>query len=227
MKFMSHDVKFWLEIFLECSDDRRMRIEVSHSISDDNFKTLVKAINKVREKEVDIKPLVKFLKNDELNYLIGNGWSVIDIEFIAHDSQILDLLEERKENGLSIEEAKKLLDHIPRSAILSTMLNLHLKDHTIPVRHVGENGGYILKKYNKQAKFDEPSKEPNKKESSFTKLEAKKIRKSIIDKASRTDICEAGFKPDFIKLLDEKEQKYLNDISNLAIKLMRTEVSKS
>lgn len=226
--FMSHKTEFWLKVFLKSQDDRVAVLEICHSISDDNFNVLVKAINKIRREKVDINPLVKFLKNNDLDNFINNKWSIQDIDFIVHRGQLIELLESHK-NGLSIEEIHDCWSHITRSSIGDALFKLHLDGLIIPVRDAGKNGGYILKEYYKKQKLDSPSSSPSQspKKEQFTKAESKQIRKNIINKANNSDICEAGFKPVFVESLSDKEKKYLNSISNLAIKLMRTEVAKS
>jgi len=249
MAFMSNNVKFWLELTLETTDERIARIEIVHVISGKNFDILVKTIEKARKRDIDLSPLVKFLKNDELNFLTNKGWILKDLEFIIHKSQILAFMEEQKTAGVSLSQGMEQWPYAPSTAVGKVLYNLHLDGLTCPTRYVGEHGGYVLNKYYdanqkrgreadkksrdsyrdyipEDIKTKTISQKPKAAAKKIPKAEGKGLRKSIIDKADKTDICAAGFKQEFIDSLTEREQEYLISISDLATKIMRSEVVK-
>lgn len=241
---MSADTEFWLEVFMESSDGRRLRIEIKHSVKESSFNTFVKAIDKAKDSGLDLNPLVPFLKNKEITFLHEQGWFIDDIEFYIHDSQALEYFKSQKEKGGTTSDAyENWWPHAPMNSIGSAFYRLHINKHVVPTRNAGMSGGYVLNEYYKEnqsviksyrdyapKKAESPAVASDqiipKKTFNLTKSEEKRVRSSIINKADKSSICEAGFKPEFVDKLSDVEKFYLDDISNLKLKLMRTEVAK-
>lgn len=118
-----------------------------------------------------------------------------------------------------------------------------------------EHGGYVLKEYfdenqklyrsrtdskkpwqnDPDTKQNEPqqkhnetnrSVEKSKPKKQLTKNEQKESRNTIISRATKHDIDASGFKKEFISSLDENSVSYYASLSDLQIKIMRSEVLK-
>jgi len=243
----TQDVEFWVETTLNSNDDRTAKLEIRHSVSRHSFDTFIKTIYQARKKKVNLAPLANFLNNDELKFFIDNEWKLTDIEFIIHRSQIIKLLKEAKENGLSMSQVKNKWPHVSHCFVSKSLLSLHLDGYIVPTRYAGENGGYVLKElYEKNQEIGLEKKsitsssnyedynsndikqqtQPKKKPKHITKSEGRILRKSIINKADKNSVCITGFKKEFIDNLTDREKEYLDSISDLAIKIMRSEVIK-
>ena len=239
---MSNNVKFWVQVRLE-HDGRTARIQAYKEVQERDFEVISKAISKARERDIDLSPVVTFLKDKEISFLASGGWKMVDIEFMIHRDQALDLFKKAGNLGCSIEGASKTWPHARLTAISEAFYQLHIEGIVVPTRYAGEHGGYVLKdlyKENQQLhrpesksveapyeKQQTPQPIKGKPKVAISKAEGKRLRKLIMDKATMSDICKEGFKPEFVATLDEQEQEYIKHCSNLQIKLMRTDVVKN
>lgn len=241
---MSSEVEFWLQLTLESKDKGLARVEIPHSVSQNNFEVLVKTIQRANKTNVDLSPLVNFLKNEEVSFLSKKGWKLKGIEFIIHEDQMLAFLNERKASGVSLRECKDKWPYAMSSTIGHTLLRVHIDGHTAPTRYTSDgDGGYVLRKYydanrawgRQEPKAstsyedyvadDGPKPKPLKSNIKLNKAEGKRIRKDILARATKADVCVSGFKPEFIETLNDKEKAYLDSCSQFQISLMRGQVA--
>lgn len=248
---MSNSTNFWLELKLK-KEYREMTLEVESSFATKEFDTLVKIIEKANHKDIDLSPLIKFLKDDLLSSLHSDGWKLTDIKFTVKYHELLQYFKDRKERGGTAGTAQQdrwPWVHVAEINTFSLMFDGHL--NTTSYVDGAPKGGYVHQsfygknqKIGAQNKVDEttswreyaPKEESSKAAKAvstpkfdiikMTKAEGKICRNEIIDIAGLTSICEAGFRPEFIESLNDRHKSYLHECSNLQIKLMRSQITK-
>lgn len=232
-------------------DDLQAEITAKKSISEKDFEPLKIVINKAREKDVDLTPVAKFLKNKDVNNFLKNDWKIDDVEFILSAANMLAYYEQQKEEGGTISHAQKTkFPHVSTSEIHKANFELMMDNLITSCSMENLRGGYILPKYKEKhekllrtrykekyekllrtkqdniSNYDEKSNKTQYKKITLSKAECSRCRKSTIEKATMVDLSLGGFKPEFISSLNVKEQAYLESLSNLQIKFMMNAVTK-
>lgn len=246
-------IEFCLLINL-VKDGLQAEITAKRSISEKEFESVKSIICKAKKeaeiKDVDFAPAAKFMKSDEVNYLIKKEWKVNNIDFIVSKEELLKYYNLQRINGGTLKHAhEEMFPYVPISQLQVTNFKLMMDKKIVPCSMPHCRGGYILPKFkdrheemlrknsldftkymkepkNKKRKTQDPEPILKPKSISLTKAEGKRCRKNIIDKAKMSDICKAGFKPDFVQNLKDTEQAYLSTLSNLQLKLMINAVTK-
>lgn len=233
--------EFRLKIKL-VKEDLGATITVKKDVAEKDFETLVKVINKAKKSDIDLSPLINFLKSDDLNALTDLGWRINDAEFTISADDLLVYYEEQDIEGGSHHHAHEIKwPHISIAELGTAQFQLMMNEKITTAPYF-RAGGYVLKKLrdkhvsvigerrrNKDVSI-EPKKveksEPKVKKITLTKKEQSECRSNIIDKATLSDMNVGGFTNEFISALSEKERSYLSDLSNLQTKLMMNAVTK-
>lgn len=230
-------------------DDLHTDITVKKDISDKDAEPVKKIIIKAKEQEVDLTPIAKYVKSKEIDFLLQNGWAIKDVRFVISKEELLEYYRKQGvEGGTDYHARDTMFPHLElyEIGIVNTEL---LYDNLISPCHMsGLKGGYILaelyekhesllrkrreqdwkqfKLSDKKSGKEAPASPPRKEKIDLSKAECKRCRNSIIEKATKSDLCQAGFKPEFVQKLDINEQAYLDTLSNLQIKFMMNAVTK-
>ena len=239
---MRINMEYYLRLVL-VKNSLSTTLEVSKELSDNDADLLIRIITKARKSDINLSPLVKFLGSDDLSYLTNNGWQLTDADFIITKEDLLEYYKGQGVEGGSIGDAqKKFWLHVPNYVI--GLVNFQLmKDGILDSTPYFESGGYVLselkdehmamaaeRRKNKPIEAPEPKKKETKPQIktkiTLTNKDKSNCRKSIISKAKASDMCAAGFRPEFVESLSEKEQSYIATLTNLQVKLMMNEVTK-
>lgn len=227
-------------------NDLWSEIVVKRSISSNEFELFKDIVNKTKIKaeieDINFTPIASFMKNKEIDFLIKQDWKVDDINFVISEDELLIYYKNQKENGGKLDHAHDVMfSHVSINKLHVTNFQLMIKNKIVSCSMSDCSNGYIIPKYKdkhdkiirNKKKYIKEIKNPHKIEQLFrkpkitlTKSECRKCRNNIIKKAKTSNICSAGFKPDFTKTLSVNEQAYLEKLSNLQIKFMINAITK-
>lgn len=241
---------FCLEVRLR-RGEHNCSIMINKKVKDSDSETFTKIIKKSENSEVDLTgPIGKFLKNDEVSFLIGKGWKIFDVHFCITKQDLIEYYEEMGPLGGTDHLAADRWPHVSNYMIGNVNTRMLYNTELTPTRWIegSISGGYVLPKYfkknqemwekvkkskdgdaipdlkpSKSVPKPTPKSEPKIK---LTKSEGKVCRKEVIEIATGNDVFSGGFKPEFIDSLSDRHQSYMSSLSDLQAKLMRSEVLK-
>lgn len=238
-------------IFVTLSNnDIISNITVKKTVNENDSKILIKIIDKISINDTSYtKPISKFLNDKIINMMVNElNYQIINAELIINEKMLLNFYKERGSKGINSNLIRLKFPHVNPSRIVSINFKLHVDGHIVPTRYVEGDlyGGYVLKnnfkdnqKLMEQNLKDKENKKFNSKDEiiqttlkeksdniELSKNDQKTVRKQIIQKANKSDINIAGFTNNFIDSLDDKQKFYIKSLSELKIKIMKSEIMK-
>lgn len=239
---------YYISIKLDNNDVTSV-ITVKKSINEEDSKILFKIIEKISTDDADhTKSVANFLNDQIIDMMVKLNYKITYAELIITDRILLKFYEQRGPKGVNFTIIKKEFYYVNYNMIASSNFQLNLKGLIIPTMWVQGDSqrGYVLKKYykqnqelmdefklNKLASNESINQEINNKSidqennsNEIPKNQIKLLRKSIIKKATKSDINITGFTIQFIDSLDDSEKSYIKTLSELKIKIMRSEIMK-
>jgi hypothetical protein len=223
-------MEFYLKI-----DLMRNQLKSLITVKKESSEELIKIIEKATSIDKDITAAINnFIADEELSFLISKGWKITDINFTISKEQLIKHYMKVKHHGTDISKINQEWPYIPNYEIGFVNTELLYNEIIWPTQNIKDSKlrGYVLKEHYDKNQEEycgaTKSKNENKEEPKhdISKTQQKQLRNSIIEKASKNDICPSGFKKEFVDKLTKEEQKYLKIISNLQLKLMRSDVNK-
>jgi hypothetical protein len=198
---------------------------VDKELNDNEILIMKKIFSKAGDENDITKPVIKFMNDNLLKIISDDDWKIIDGYFTMSYNHLLDEYKKAK-NGLKITDVVNKYKHISFSEINNVNFKMMIDGLVMPFGKLKDRD-YILKKYYKPHDEDEIIKKQQKTtDNGITKNDQKKFRSEIISTATTKDISKAGFKDDFINSLGDDQKMYIKSLSDLQIKIMRSEVVK-